>query len=135
MSDDLDTLDDAEPQEIESKNLSFSDLFPKDHPTFTLPDGSVINFVLQEELDTAGFAEVTSLRKHSSIVLEQLEKNPRDEVALKKFERYSFRFVATILPGMPADVLKKLTLGQRGKIMQFWTAQTGGEQKNADEAS
>jgi hypothetical protein len=125
---DIDT-DAGSEAEQESSNLSLSDLQPKEALTFTLADGSSINFKQPEDMSSDDVAIMTSLDKRMTTAIERMQKNHKDDNAKQLLDRTTSHFIRLILPDLPESVLSGFKLGQKTKLVRWWNEHTGAETK------
>jgi hypothetical protein len=122
---DLQDFDDELPAANDAGNLSYEELFSISRPTFTLKDGSVIEFRTPADFVDEEVGRFTRLRKLLDGNLKRMEAHPDDAAAIASFKKNSQMFLKMILPDIPDELLRALTLGQRDQLMRFWLRETG----------
>ena len=128
-----DLEDDFEDQEERaSAVLQFEEVFPTDKPVFTLKDGTEIEFLMIQEFDGAEFAKISRYQKQIEGTLKQMERDSGDKKAHERLGRIAKDFVLMILPDIDSVTLGKMKLGGRMKIVEFWNANAGFGESDAE---
>jgi hypothetical protein len=100
-------------------NLSFEEL-SLERPTFTLEDGTEIEFRVQTDFDAVDAAKAAGLQKKFDNLRKRLQARQDDVKAAEKMHDAYGEFVHMILPDLPVDVLNGLKTGQRLRLIQWW---------------
>ncbi len=130
MSDSLDTPEELELPNDESTTLSFQDIFLTQHDHFQLENGETIDFKSSSELDVEDHARVLSYQKLLETAMSRLSKSPNDTQAKTTLDSLTKKFIRMILPDLPDEILDRMVLGQKLKVMNFWMERNKTESKN-----
>jgi len=105
-------------------NLDFSDLVPR-RDTFTDSDSQVYEFRSVGDFGVIDLAQSGQLRDDLTQSIDRIKVNTADVEAATDFETILEKFVSMILPDLPEPRRKSLTIGQKTKLMEFWTSHNG----------
>lgn len=108
------------------KNLDFSKLVPE-RDTFTDTDGEIYEFASRADFGVSGYAKISRIQKQLNSVMEEVAGGDLSEGLANQFEALVSEFVGQILPGLPAERIKAMKLGQQMQIVQWWQAQNAIE--------
>lgn len=107
-------------------NLDFSTLVP-DRDTFTDTDRQKHEFKARLDFGAVDLAKVKRLQKVIETALDRLAEQPDDEQAAEHLEEQATEFVKLILPTLSAKRIATMMLGQKTRIVEWWTAQEKGD--------
>jgi cysteinyl-tRNA synthetase len=104
------------------KTLSFAALEPERH-AFELPGGEQIEFRSRLDFSEQDMGKLSKIEQRLNASQRRLESDPSDKQAAKGLRKATEQFVLLILPDLPAELLEKMTLGQKSAILSWWTEQ------------
>lgn len=108
------------------RKLNFAALVPQ-RDEFEDLDGTKYEFRSKADFGAMDHARGSRFSDELRSALEALGTNPQDEAAASRFEHTTEEFVRLILPTLPNERLKALTLGQKAAIVQWWQESPQGE--------
>ncbi len=115
--------------EVEEKSgapaLAWDEVFPTERPTFDLEEGGSIEFQVMQDFDGEEYAKLSSFQKRLTGTLKVMDKDPKNEQAIKRLNALAKHFVQMVLPDIDPVVIGKMKLGGKLKIITFWNANGG----------
>jgi hypothetical protein len=101
------------------KNFSLAGLTPE-RDTFTDTDGTVYEMLNRDDFSVTTMAKARRIQKQFPEFWERLEEQPDDVAAAEGLEGALRDLVRMIIPDLPAERLRALTLLQKQSVLDFW---------------